>query len=130
MINKYLVWLLGVLIIPVAMLVVSPTVSAGVNLFPACNGKASGTDVCQSIKPGTPGANPIINILKITISILSIVIGFAAVIMIILAGLAFVTANGDSQAIAKARGSIIYALVGVVIVAISQGLVVFVLNKL
>ena len=40
--------------------------------------------------------------------------------MIIVAGLSFITANGDAQAIAKARGSIIYALVGIVIVGIAQ----------
>ena len=61
---------------------------------------------------------------------MSIIIGIAAVIMVIVGGLSLITANGDAQAIARARSSIIYALVGIVIAALAQILVAFVLNKL
>ena len=102
-----------------------------VDVFPACNDKASSTDVCQNVKNhGTAGDNPIIGVLKVAIEILSIVVGITAVIMIIVAGLSFMTANGDAQAMARARSSIIYALVGIVIVGVSQSIVAFVLNKL
>lgn len=119
--------LLTLLSIPV-VIGLSSTASA-VNVFSACNGEAAKTDVCQNINPGKPGPNPIINALKVTITILSIFIGIAAVIMIIVAGLAMITSNGDAQAVAKARGGIIYALIGLVIVAIAQTLVIFVLDK-
>jgi len=102
-----------------------------VDVFPVCNGKASSTDVCQNVNNhGTAGDNPIIGVLKVAIGILSIIVGIAAVIMIIVAGLSFITANGDAQAVARARSSIIYALIGVVIVAFSQAIVKFILNKL
>lgn len=64
------------------------------------------------------------------VNILSIVVGVAAVIMIIIAGLRFITANGDSNQIASARTAIIYALVGLVVVALAQTIVKFVLDKI
>ena len=70
------------------------------------------------------------DILVAVVNILSIIVGFAAVVMIIVGGLKFITANGDSSGIASARSTIIYAIVGLVIVAIAQVLVHFVLNKL
>jgi hypothetical protein len=104
--------------------------ASAVDVFPACEGSASKTEVCQNINPGKPGTNPIIKGLKVAIIIISSIVGVAAVIMIIVAGLAFITANGDAQAVARARGSIIYALIGLVIVALAQSLVFFILNKL
>lgn len=121
--------LLAVLMLP---FMIGLTVQASaVNVFPTCGtGNAKDTDVCQNIKPGQPGQNPIIKAIKVTITILSVIIGVAAVIMIIVSGLSFMTANGDAQAIARARGSIIFALVGIIIVGLAQTLVAFVLNKL
>jgi len=63
------------------------------------------------------------------IQVLSVIVGFAAVVMVIVGGLKYITANGDSGAMASARSTIIYALVGLVIVAIAQILVHFVLHK-
>ena len=79
-----------------------------------CNGGASGT---------------VSNLLATVINILSLVAGIAAVIMIIIAGLRFITANGDSSGISSARSALIYALVGLIIVAMAQIIVHFVLGR-
>jgi cytochrome bd-type quinol oxidase subunit 2 len=63
------------------------------------------------------------------IQVMSAIAGVAAVIMIIISGFRFITANGDSSTIAAARRTLIYALVGLVIVAISQSIVWFVLGR-
>jgi uncharacterized membrane protein YuzA (DUF378 family) len=57
-----------------------------------------------------------------------LIVGMAAVIMIIVAGLKFVTANGDSSRVASARNTLIYALIGIAIAALAQVLVHFVLS--
>ena len=67
-------------------------------------------------------------LIKAIINILSIVVGLAAVVMIIVGGLKFITSNGDSNAVASARSSIMYAVIGLIIVAIAQVLVHFVLR--
>jgi hypothetical protein len=120
--------LTALLVLPLA-LSLGVTASA-VDVFPVCDGNASTTDVCQSVpNHGTAGDNPIIKALKFIILILSFIIGIVSVIMIIMAGLWFITANGDPQAVARARNTILYALIGVAVVLLAQSLVAFVLNK-
>jgi cytochrome bd-type quinol oxidase subunit 2 len=70
------------------------------------------------------------NTIQAVVNILSVLVGVVAVIMIIIAGLRFITANGDSGSIASARTSIIYAIVGLAVVALSQLIVKFVLHRL
>ena len=63
------------------------------------------------------------------INILSIIVGIAAVVMIIVAGMRFITSGGDSNKVAGARSAILYAIVGLVVVVLSQVIVHFVLSK-
>lgn len=78
------------------------------------------------------GSNPsstIAKLMKSVLTILSVIVGFAAIVMVIVSGFRFITANGDSSSIASARSSLIYALVGVVIAVFAQVIVRFVLGK-
>jgi len=68
-------------------------------------------------------------IIKNVVNILSIIVGVAAVITIIISGLRFITSQGDASGIASARSALIYALVGLVIVLFAQVIVRFTLNK-
>lgn len=45
--------------------------------------------------------------------------GFAAVIFIIISGIQFITSGGNPEAAAKARGRLIYAIIGFVIIILS-----------
>lgn len=63
------------------------------------------------------------------VNVLSLVVGVAAVIMIIISGFKYVTSGGDSNGISSAKNTLVYALVGLAIAATAQTLVHFVLNK-
>lgn len=63
------------------------------------------------------------------VGLFSIIIGIVAVIMIIIAGFKYITAAGDAGSIQSAKNTLIYAIVGLVVVAMSQFIVQFVLNK-
>ncbi len=63
------------------------------------------------------------------INIFSTLVGVIAVIMIIYGGLRYITSGGDSGKITNAKNTIIYALIGLVVVALAQFIVKFVLNK-
>lgn len=79
------------------------------------------------------GSNPIAGddgILTTVVEILSWVAGVAAVIMVLLGGLKYITANGDSNAISSAKNTILYALIGIAVFAVSQAIVIFVIRKL
>lgn len=95
-----------------------------------CQGAAASSAVCQDSKKPTnnlTGSNGII--LKVA-DLLAIVAGAAAVIMIIINGLKMVTSNGNSEGFASARRGILYALVGLVVIALSRAIVGLVLTKL
>lgn len=68
-------------------------------------------------------------IIKNIINILSIVVGAVAVIMIIIGGFRYVISGGDSNGITGAKNTIMYAIVGLVIVLFAQIIVRFVLTN-
>ncbi len=80
------------------------------------------------IPPGPPpdslkaGVNPWItfqNIVKWVFSIFLVV----AVLFIILAAYYFVTAQGNMETVGKARTFVLYAVIGIIVAAVAQGLV-------
>jgi hypothetical protein len=68
------------------------------------------------------------DLIRSIINILSIIVGIAAVIVIIISGLKYITSSGDSGKVSSAKNTLIYALIGLVIAALAQFLVHFVLT--
>jgi hypothetical protein len=63
------------------------------------------------------------------VNIFSLLIGIVAVIMIIVGGFRYITSGGDSGRVGGAKNTLIYAIIGLVIVALAQIIVHFVLNQ-
>jgi hypothetical protein len=64
---------------------------------------------------------------------LEIIFGIAAalaVLMIIIAGFRFVTAQGNAQEVGKAKATIIYAVVGLLVAVTAEGIVALTLGHL
>lgn len=130
MIQRLKALVLGIVLLLPALTAMPTSVSA-VNVFPICGKDTADVRLCQSLPdPTKPLENPVIRILKVVITIISLVIGIASVIIIIISGLRIIASNGDSQAVARARSGIIYALVGIAIAVLAEIIVAFVLNKL
>lgn len=69
------------------------------------------------------------NIIEVVLNLFSLIVGIVSVIMIIIAGLKYITSGGDASNITGAKNTIIYAIVGLVVVALAQVIVHFVLGK-
>jgi hypothetical protein len=80
---------------------------------------------CDTQTAGT-GIN---GILKNIINIFSLVVGLVAVIMIIIGGFRYIVSGGESSSVSGAKNAILFAIVGLVIVALAQLIVHFVLAK-
>lgn len=65
---------------------------------------------------------------KKIVDIFSIIVGIVAVIMIIYGGFRYITSGGDSGSVGNAKNTLIYAIVGLIIVALAQVIVRFVLG--
>lgn len=74
-------------------------------------------------------AGKVDNLISTILNILSVAVGIVAVIMVVLGGFKFITSAGNAEKLKSARNSIMYAVIGLVIVALAQVLVLFVLNK-
>ena len=86
---------------------------------------ASGT-TCSDIEESETEVDSLI---ATVINIFSVVVGIIAVIMIVYGGFRYITSGGDSAKVTSARNTILYAIVGLIIVALAQFIVKFVLSK-
>jgi len=68
-------------------------------------------------------------IIRFVINTFSVIVGAVSVLMIIYGGFKYITSGGDSSNVSGAKNTILYALLGLVIVALSQLIVYFVLSK-
>jgi len=64
-----------------------------------------------------------------TLNLVYMIGGAFAVIVIILAGFSYTTANGDPAKIAKAKNAIMYAVIGIVVVMVAFVVTKFVIGK-
>lgn len=64
------------------------------------------------------------------ITIVLMTVAAVAILFVVIGGIRYIMSQGDPQAMAKAKGTIILAIVGLVVVIIAQALVSFVLSRL
>jgi len=113
---------------------------ASASSSPPCTGTTANiqgclkTGACLSTDANTcsQASNPngaVNNIITTVINIFSLLVGVIAVIMIIYGGIRFILSGGDSGNVSSARNTIIYAIVGLIIVALAQIIVHFVLAR-
>ena len=111
------------------MLVAPLTLAEGINDEFCGNGGGGGTEVCNQSSSTNPFIGPD-GLLTKVISFFALITGIVSVIIIILMGLRFVSSNGDAGKAASARQGIIYAVAGLIVAMLAQGIVMFVLSSL
>ena len=90
---------------------------------------ASGT-ITGTACPTTAGADATINgTIRRAIQIFQVVVGLISVFMLIIGGLKYITSGGDSGSVGSAKNTILYAVIGLVVVGLAQVIVQFVLNR-
>jgi cytochrome bd-type quinol oxidase subunit 2 len=93
-----------------------------------CKGSNLDLSTAGSLCPTDTGTN-VTALIKKIINILSVLIGAIAVIMVIIGGFRYITSAGNPEQAKGARNTILYAIIGLVIVALAQVIVHFVLNS-
>ncbi len=88
-----------------------------------------GTDNAAGVPTGANPSGRIDHAIQSVINLISVAVGIVAVIMIIVGGFRYITSGGNQEGVKTAKNTIIYALIGLVIVALAQLIVNFVLNK-
>jgi hypothetical protein len=136
--------LLALLAITVMTAIFSPIPASAKDLFggddktSVCTGNSGGsTDsadpnnsaVCADRTKSNPltGQNGLL--IDIT-NILAYIAGVAAVIVLIVAGIRFVTSGGDPSKVSNARAAIINSIIGIIIIILARTLIVYILNRI
>ncbi len=94
-----------------------------------CSGADLSVDGTCDDPGGDVAKTTVNNLLTNIINIFSLIVGVVAVIMIIIGGLKYITSGGESSNITGAKNTILYAVIGLVVVALAQFIVKFVLAK-
>ena len=108
-----------------------PVQASAVDLFSdTCKFQSAKTSATCSSKTTTdPISGPQGILLKVT-TFIALIAGIAAVIVLIAGGIKFVTSNGDSSGVNSARQTIIYALIGLVVIVLAQAIISFVIYRI
>lgn len=85
------------------------------------------TDISPGDLPKAPtNSAQLENVLSIVLGI----VGALAVLMIVVAGLRYITSAGDPEKAGRAKNGIILALVGLLLAIVAQAIVVFVVKRI
>lgn len=104
--------------------VLTPAVSAanGINI---CSGNENSI-YCKNKNTGETQVNGII---KTIVEVLLTAVGAISIIMIVIGGVMFALSSGDAQKAAKARNTVLYAVVGLAVSLFASAIVNFVFNR-
>ncbi len=93
-----------------------PATAGAVNVFPQCT--ATSTDaVCK-------GKDDSLNVvIKNVVNTMLFILGAVAVIVIIIGGFMYVTSAGDAGGVTKAKNTILYAIIGLVVALLAFAIV-------
>ena len=111
-------YIMAVLLVATGVLAYSPVVANAYDpLDSACNGANATSDVCKNRNEEVSDyVGPIINALLF-------IVGALSVIMIIVAGFFYTTSNGDSNKVSRAKNTLTYAIVGLVVAFLAYAIV-------
>lgn len=100
------------------------------------NGLCAGSNLQFTDNPGqcnaagTDATTKINNMVHTVVNLLSAIVGIVAVIMIIIGGFRYITSGGNDTSVTAAKNTILYAIIGLVVVALAQIIVRFTLSKI
>lgn len=110
----------------------SPAAYATTYICPDGSTNTTGYGDCYSGIGGSENSvakNDLNNTLNTIINVVIGIVGFVAVVMMILGGISFITSQGDSSKVTKARNTILYGVVGLVVALLAFAIVNFVLSN-
>jgi len=119
------IWLplmsLGILLAPVSVAAYNPF-----NGVDCANTTASTSAICKTPSKDISGSN---GILVTVANFVALIAGIAAVIVLLIASIKYITADGDAKEIESAKHTIMYAVIGILVVLSAKILITYVVCK-
>ena len=116
-------WIKGLLLVTAGVVIFNTSLvqAAPVDLFKACNGSSS--QVCSDTE-----SQDVSKVMKTVIEVLIWASGIISVLMIIIGGFMYVLSAGDQAKVTKAKDTVLYAVIGLVVTLLAFSIVKFVLG--
>ena len=93
--------------------------------YTTISGYTTGTSAGSGSGQGTDLMSTLQTIINVALGL----IGFVAVVMIILGGFQYITSSGDAAKVTKAKNTIMYGVIGLVIALLAFAIVNFILGN-
>jgi hypothetical protein len=117
-------------LLSVILCLATPATALAFNpLDPACQTGGANSTACQS-RNSTGAANGPVEVIRKVTTIMAVIAGIAAVIVMIVGGFQYITSAGDPQKASSARSTVLGAIIGLIIIVGAQSILLFVLSKL
>lgn len=121
-------------VIVIVGLMLAPALPAvAVDVFDEACRNTPNASACRDDRVQTTNDNSIFGpdgVLTKVARLIAVVVGIAAVIMIIIGGFKYVISSGDPNNIKSAKDTIMYAIIGMIVAASTQSIVLLVLERL
>lgn len=120
---------LSLLLLITCLAVAQPAVQAKDLFGQACNQSTANAAACKD----NSGDNPLTGsggALVGIANIVSIVAGGAAIIILIISAIRYITSGGDAGQVKSAREGVVGAIIGLAIIVLARSLIAFVLDRL
>ncbi len=112
--------LLKILVVPALLLSTLFTASVIVSAVDVCSGDNGSSLYCQNKSEGeTKVKSTIGNV----VNLLLMAVGAISIIMIVVGGILFALSNGDSSRVTKARNTVLYAAIGLIVSLLAAAIV-------
>jgi len=103
-----------------------PQMASAINVYDeACTGDNANTALCKGRNEDQLPA-----MIKNIVNVLLYVLGAVSVIVIIMAGIFYTLSAGESAQVTKAKNTLLYAVVGLIVAILSYAIVNFVIDKI
>lgn len=94
------------------------------------NGTGSSA-VCTDVNnAGSTPDDPVVKTLRGITTIVATIAGAGAILLILVGSIQYITSGGDSNKINNAKNTIVYALIGVLVIALAATIIEFVIGYL
>lgn len=126
--EKIKVIVAGLAVVAAGVVGIASPVSAADNKLVMCpDGKSYAASFDQCNNAGAAEKRSLMGTLQIVINVILAVLAFVTVAMIIIGGINYSTSQGDAAKVKKAKDTILYGIVGLVVALLAFAIVNFVL---
>lgn len=116
----------------ISILMLLPAMTFAGPVYAACGHSAAAQQVSTGIDETTNAScsdSQVNNTVATVVNILSMVVGMASIIVIIISAFKYIVSGGEQSKVANAKSTLLYAIVGLAVAGATQLLVHFVLYQ-